>query len=115
MIVMWAQLITVNVKPGREGDLGRLSDLLEASEQPDSGLLRLTIMQAQNDPSRVYFLAVFESEEKGRARESDPRRHEALVEVQQLMGDMLAGAPEFVDMTVFKDFAPQPASEPGVA
>ena len=115
MIVMWAQLITVDVKPGRDGDLERLSDLLEASEQADSGLLRLTIMQAQSDPGRVYFLAVFESEEKGRARESDPRRQEALVEVRQLMGDMLQGAPEFVDMTVFKELTPQPSSEPSVA
>lgn len=105
---MWAQLIKASLKPGREGDLGTLSDLLEASEQTDSGLLRLTIMQAQNDPSSTYFLAVFESEEKGRARESDPRRHEALVEVRQLMGDMLAGVPDFVDMTVFKEVTPQP-------
>jgi hypothetical protein len=47
MNVMWAQFITVDVKAGQEGDLGTLSDLLEASEQANSGLLRLTIMQAE--------------------------------------------------------------------
>ena len=43
-------------------------------EQPESGLLRTTVMQDQKDPARVFVLVVFESEEKARARETDPRR-----------------------------------------
>ena len=33
-------------------------------------------MRDQNDPELVYTLVVFESEEKARAREQDPRRQE---------------------------------------
>ena len=67
---MWAQLITTRLKPGREDDLPGLVEQLRAVEQPGSGLLRSTAMQDQNDPSRVYMLVVFESEEAGsRARE----------------------------------------------
>ena len=65
---MWAQLITTRLKPGREGDLQGLVDQLRAIEQPGSGLVRSTAMQDQNDPSRVYMLVVFESEEAARAR-----------------------------------------------
>jgi hypothetical protein len=100
---MWAQLITARVKADHVGGLGGLSDLLQASEQPGSGLIRETIMQDQNDPSRVYVLAIFESEEKARARESDPRREEPLADLRRAMGDILDGVPEFVDLTVFKE------------
>ena len=71
---MWAQLITTRLKPGRENDLPTLVEQLRAVEQPGSGLVRSTAMQDQNDPSKVYMLVVFESEEKARARENDPRR-----------------------------------------
>ena len=65
---MWAQLITTRLKPGREDELPGLFEQLRAAEQPGSGLVRSTAMQDQNDPSRVYMLVVFESEEKARAR-----------------------------------------------
>ena len=71
---MWAQLITTRLKPGKEADLPTLVEQLRATEQPGSGLVRSTAMQDQNDPSRVYMLVVFESEEKARERENDPRR-----------------------------------------
>jgi hypothetical protein len=100
---MWAQLITARIKAGHARDLGRLSDLLQASEQRGSGLIRETIIRDQNDPSRMYVLAVFESEERARARESDPRREEPLAKLRVAMGDMLDGVPEFVDLTVFKE------------
>ena len=35
-------------------------------------------MRDENDPGRVYLSAVFESEEKARVREKDPRREEGL-------------------------------------
>ena len=65
---MWAQMITMRLKPGREADLGALMEQLQAVEQPDSGLLRTTTMRDRNDPTLVYTLVVFESEEKARAR-----------------------------------------------
>jgi len=76
---------------------------LQAFEQPDSGLLRSTVLQDKNDPSRAYTLVVFESEEKARAREQDPRRQEGLKAVQATMADFFDGPPEFVDLTVVHD------------
>jgi hypothetical protein len=103
---MWAQLIKMRVKPGREGDLPGLFDELQTAEQPDSGLLRTMGMQDQKDPGWAYVLVVFESEEKARAREQDPRRAEALSSAQAMMGDLFDGAPEFTDLTVIRDVSP---------
>ena len=52
-------------------------------EQPESGLLRTTVMQDQKDPARVFVLVVFESEEKARARETDPLRQEGVQILQR--------------------------------
>jgi len=71
---MWAQLMRWQLKPGK--DTAGLREQLQAVEQPDSGLLRTMIMQDQKDPEQFYTLVVFESEEKARAREPDPRRQE---------------------------------------
>jgi len=100
---MWAQLIMTRLKPGREGEVQRLIEELEAAEQPGSGLLRSTTMVDQKDPSRVFTLVVFESEEKARAREQDPRRQEGLAKARAMMAEILDGPPEFVDLTVAND------------
>jgi len=100
---MWAQLITTRLKPGREGEVTRLVEELEAAEQPGSGLLRSTTMVDQKDPSRVFIFVVFESEEKARAREQDPRRQEGLEKVRAIMAEIIDGPPEFVDLTVVND------------
>ena len=97
---MWAQLITTRLKPGKEQELPKLFEQLQAVEQPGSGLLRTTAMRDQNDPSRVYMLVVFESEEKARARENDPRREQGLQAARATMAEIFDGAPEFVDLTV---------------
>ena len=102
---MWAQLITTRLKPGREEDLPVLIEQLRAAEQPGSGLLRSTAMQDQNDPSRVYMLVVFESEEQARARENDPRRQEGLQAARATMAEIFDGAPEFVDLTVVDEMS----------
>jgi len=54
----------------------------------------------------VYMLVVFESEEHARARENDPRRAEGLTEARGIMGEIFAGPPAFVDLTVTEEFAP---------
>lgn len=100
---MWAQLIKMRVKPGREEELPGVFDALQSAEQPGSGLLRTVAMVDQKDPGSVYTLIVFESEEKARAREQDPRRAEALSSVQAMMADLFEGPPEFVDLTVIRD------------
>jgi quinol monooxygenase YgiN len=103
---MWAQLITTRIKPGREGDLPKLAERFQATEQANSGLVRSMMMQDQKDPSRLYMFVVFESEEKARARENDPRRQEGLAEARALMGEIFEGAPEFVDLTVVEEMTP---------
>ena len=100
---MWAQLITTRLKPGREGGLATVVEQLEAAEQPGSGLLRSTTMRDAKDPSRVFTLVVFESEEKARAREQDQRRQEGLTKARATMAEIFDGPPEFTDLTVIND------------
>ena len=100
---MWAQLITVRLKPGKEDGLPELVDQLRATEQPGSGLLRSTTMVDQKDPRRLHLLVVFESEELAREREQDPRRQEGLQRARAMMADIFEGPPEFVDLTVVAD------------
>jgi quinol monooxygenase YgiN len=99
---MWAQLIKVRLKPGK--DMAQAAAQLRAAEQPGSGLVRETVMRDQKDPAQAYILAVFESEEKAREREQDPRRQEGQQAVQATMADILAGPPEFTDLTVDEEW-----------
>lgn len=103
---MWAQLIKMRVKPGREHELTGLFEQLGAVEQPGSGLLRSMAMQDQNDPCQAYVLVVFESEDKARAREKDPRRQEGLKSARATMAELFDGVPEFIDLTVLQDVSP---------
>ena len=64
------------------------------------------MLQDEKDPSRAYMLIIFESEEKARARESDPRRQEGLQAARKLMAEIFEGAPEFVDLTVVEEYVP---------
>jgi quinol monooxygenase YgiN len=102
---MWAQLITARLKPGTDAGLARLWGEFRAAEEPDSGLIRSTAFQDQKDPSRLYMLVVFESEEKARARESDPKRQAALEGARAIMAEIFDGPPEFVDLTVAQEFS----------
>ena len=99
---MWAQLIKMRVKPGKEEQIVSLFTRLQDFEQPDSGLIRTMIMRDQKDPSVVYSMPVFESEEAARARERDPRRQEGLKDIQSLMAELFE-APEFVDLEVLQE------------
>jgi hypothetical protein len=100
---MWAQLMTMRLKPGKEGDLPRLYEGLRAVEQPGSGLVRTMALRDDKDPSRIYNFVLFESEEKARAREQDARRQEALQPLRDMMAEVFDGPPEFVDLTVVED------------
>jgi heme-degrading monooxygenase HmoA len=97
---MWAQLIKMRVKSGREDDASKVAEQLRAAEQPDSGLIRTIGMHDQNDPNQYYTLVIFESEEKARLREKDPRRAEAMTGIRANMADIFEGPPEFVDLVV---------------
>jgi quinol monooxygenase YgiN len=104
---MWAQLIKMRIKPGKESEVGSLAEMLHVAEQPDSGLVRSLSMTDQKDPSVFYTFVLFESEEKARAREADPRRNELLAAVRVKMADVFEMPPEFVDLTVSDDFGPK--------
>ena len=95
---MWAQLIEMRLKPGE--DTAEIAKQFRAAEQPGSGLVQSLMMHDQADPNRVFTLVVFESEEKARAREQDPRREEALAPARALMADIIDGAPAFTDLLV---------------
>lgn len=102
---MWAQMITSRLKPGRDGDLERLTAQLKAAEQPNSGLVHATATRDAKDPNRVIMFVVFESEEKARERENDSSRQEKLQEARTTMMEIFDGAPEFTDLTVVDDWS----------
>jgi heme-degrading monooxygenase HmoA len=93
----------VRSKPEREPELQAVFEQLQAIEPPDSGLVRTTAMRSQSDPDLVYVLIVFDSEEKARARERDPRRQEGLKSIQTAMAQILDGPREFIDLNVVRD------------
>ena len=99
---MWAQLIQTRLKPGK--DTAEMTRQIRGAEQPGSGLVRTLVMRDQTDPSQVYTLVVFESEEKARAREQDPRRQERVEAARSIMADILDGPPEFTDLVVVEEW-----------
>jgi heme-degrading monooxygenase HmoA len=103
---MWAQLIKMKLKPGKEDELAGMFGTLSSFEQPGSGLVRTTCFQDQKDPSQAYVVVLFESEEKARIREKDPRRAEGLQEMQAVMADLFTGPMEFTDLTVVGEVTP---------
>jgi quinol monooxygenase YgiN len=102
---VWSQLITMRVKPGKEDRLAVMLDQLRAVEQPDSGLVRQTFMRDQKDPNLYRMLVLFESEEKAREREGDPRREEGLTAIRSTMMDLIDGPPEYADMTIVDEWS----------
>jgi quinol monooxygenase YgiN len=103
-ILMWAQLIKTRVTPGKEADLARAFEQMRAAEQAGSGLMRTSVMRDQKDPNWMYLLVVFESEEKARAREQDPRRREGLQAANAILAEVFDGPPEFVDLSVVEEW-----------
>jgi heme-degrading monooxygenase HmoA len=103
---MWAQLSTVRVKEGQAEVVGTAMEHLRTFEQPESGLLRTIVMQDQKDPARIFVLVVFESEEKARVRETDPRRRAGLQALRSSLAEILDGAPEYTDLDVVADLVP---------
>lgn len=103
---MWAQLIKTRLQDGREDALTDLMEQFKAAEDPGSGLIRSLAMRDQNDPTAVYMLVVFESEELARARESAPDREERLTGARAMMAEIFTAPPEFVDLVVDAEYTP---------
>jgi heme-degrading monooxygenase HmoA len=97
---MWAQLQRISTKPDREAALLQIFEQLRAIEQEDSGLVQTLVLRSEKDPTEMFVVVVFESEEKARAREDDPRRREPLQRIRGAMGSVLNGPPEFFDCHV---------------
>jgi hypothetical protein len=95
---MWAQLISLQVKPG--AGIDAVIEAIKGAELPGSPLISELFLRDQKDPSRFYVVPLFRSEEEARARESDPRRAEATATIQSLLGDLLAGPPQFHELDV---------------
>jgi len=93
----------VSSKPEKEAELLDVFEQLHAIEQADSGLLKTMVMRSQADPTLLFVLVVFDSEEKARTREQDPRRQQGLERIRAAMGDVLDGPPEFFDLNVLRD------------
>lgn len=102
--VVWAQLISVRVKRGAEDDVVRIMDMLRGIEQPNSGLIRHLVFRDQSDPQLIRTLALFESEEKARGREADPRRREVQTSAQAMMAQVIEGQPIFDNLDVLAEF-----------
>lgn len=100
---MWAQLQKASSRPEKEGELLHVFEQLQGIEQADSGLRRTMVMRSKADPTVVFVLVLFDSEEKARAREQDPRRQEGLQAIRASMGDILDAPPEFFDLDVVWD------------
>ncbi len=103
---MWAQLNIVRVNEGEIDAASKAMEQLRSFEQPDSGLLRTLVMQDQKDPARLFVLVVFESEEKARARENDPRRQEGVQALRTSLAGVLKAAPEYTDLNVIAELVP---------
>ena len=103
---MWAQLSAVRVNEGEIDTVRKAMEQLRSFEQPDSGLLRTIVMQDQKDSGRLLVLVVFESEEKARAREADPRRQEGLQALRVSLAEVFQAAPEYTDLNVIADLVP---------
>jgi hypothetical protein len=106
-MAMWAQLIDMKLKPGQ--DPSEMIRLIRAAEQPGSGLVRSHFMRDQTDPARFLTLVVFESEEKARAREQDPRRTEQLTAARSMMADIFEGPPTFTDLEIVDQWTDETA------
>jgi heme-degrading monooxygenase HmoA len=100
---MWAQVQRVKTSPESDAEVLEVFDQLRAIEQENSGLLQTLVLRSQADPADVFVVVVFESEEKARAREVDPRRQEPLERIRGAMGNLLDGPPEFLDCDVLEN------------
>jgi len=99
---MWAQLIEMKLGDGQ--DPSEMIRLIRAAEQPGSGLVHSYFMRDQADPQRVITLVMFESEQKARQRENDPRRTEQLASARSMMADLFEGPPSFTDLEVVEQW-----------
>lgn len=97
---MWAQLQKVRTSPDKDAELLDVFQQLRDIEQEDSGLVQTLVMRSQKDPADAFVVVVFQSEEKAREREKDPRRQEPLQRIRAALGNVLDGPPEFFDCDV---------------
>jgi quinol monooxygenase YgiN len=100
---VWAQIIKTQLKAGRDADFVDLMKHFRSAEKADSGLLHSYAARDQTDPSSVYMIVIFESEEKARIRERDEERQASLEPARQVMGEIFDGPVEFLNLEIVEE------------
>lgn len=99
---MWAQLLKFRVKPGKGGELDEIYREVDAQTGPETGWVRSYSLRNQKNPDEIHALVIFESEEKAREYERSPEQ----AKITGRTGELMVGAPEFVDFDLVTEYAP---------
>lgn len=99
---MWAQLLKFQVKSGKADELDEIYQEVDAQTGPETGWVRSYNLQNRKNPGEVYALVIFESEEKAREYEQSPEQ----AKLTSRTGELMVGAPEFVDFDLVAEYAP---------
>jgi quinol monooxygenase YgiN len=96
---MWAQLIKMRIREGKEAEVRQLPKEFESGEMGEGRWVRMIALENQSDPREFYTLVIFESEAAARENEQSPQQAKRLERIQQLF----EGPREFVDLNVVHD------------
>ncbi len=98
---MWAQLVKARLRPGVEDQLMSVNQRWEdeVGRGTDSGWLRTLSFRGADDPGQLYMIVFFESEEKARANERNPKHQEIAGQLSQFAEGQL----QFVDLTPIRE------------
>lgn len=93
---MWSQLVKLRVKPGSEGQMEGFEERWEreVGRGTDSGWVQTQIFKNPSNSNEWYLLATFESEEKARQSENNPKHQEVVGDIM----DLMESEPEYTDL-----------------
>lgn len=95
---MWAQFIKARIRSGRDQEAREIAREFEAQSRTDRiGPTRVIVFRNQSDPDEHLTIAYFESEEKAREAERDPKQAELI----RRYWEVYDGPPEYADLNVF--------------
>ena len=100
---MWAQLRTVRVNDGEADAVRKAMEQLRPSSSQIRDCSARSSCRIRRTLCACSVLVVFESEEKARARENDPRRQEVVQALRASLAEVLQAAPEYTDLNVIAD------------
>lgn len=92
---MWAQFIKARIKPGKDDEARRIArEFEEQSRGEGMGPTRVFVFRNQSDPDEHFTIAFFESEEKAREAEANPRHAELI----RRYWEVYEAPPEYADL-----------------